>query len=88
MSNSKALTNGEWKDTLLMVVEGISSLEKMNPDAIRSHLNNKGLSHRALELMLGMDPQQAIDRLMANSTGFPDYTLRSEADRNISETDI
>lgn len=67
MSSGKALTNGEWKDTITMVLEGVPASDQMNPDAIRAHLKAKGMSHQALELMLGMEPQQAVKLLSAQS---------------------
>ncbi len=66
--NGKALTEGEWKDAFTMVFEGFPSREKMDPEAIRVHLGAKTISHRAIEMVLGMAPQRAIELLAATPT--------------------
>lgn len=61
--NGKALTDGEYRELVGCLVEGIPSREEMVSEAIRAHLGAKAVSHEALKLMLGMEPQRAIELL-------------------------
>jgi hypothetical protein len=60
MNSSKALTDGEYRELLVCLVEGIPNREDISPDAVRAHLKAKKISHQALSLILGMEPKHAI----------------------------
>lgn len=68
MGNGKALTDGEYRELFGCLIEGIPNREALVPDAVRAHLASKRLSHGALQMMLGMEPQRAVEVLNAVPT--------------------
>lgn len=61
--SGKALTDGEYKEFLASLLEGVPSRELMDPDVVRVHLCAKAKSHIALALMLAREPESAIELL-------------------------
>jgi hypothetical protein len=88
--SGKALTDGEYRELLGCVFEGIPNREELVPDAVRAHLGAKTISHEALRLMLGVEPQRAVELLAATPATTPAVItapagllaiLESQADR-------
>ncbi|TSC93650.1 MAG: hypothetical protein CEN91_161 [Candidatus Berkelbacteria bacterium Licking1014_85] len=84
----KALTDGEIRELYASVIEGIPNRGDLDSDAVRAHLGAKTVSHKAIQMVLGMEPQQVIELLVVTSpvqaVSTPDgllTTLESQADR-------
>lgn len=61
--SGKALTDGQYRELVGSLVEGIPNRELLDLDVIEAHLKAKAVSHEALKLMLGMEPQRAVELL-------------------------
>lgn len=73
--SGKALTDGEYRDLLVCLIEGVPNREVLNPEAIKAHLANKTASHEAVAKLLGQSPVNIVGE------GYPvtvDYSLTLE----------
>jgi len=61
--SGKALTDGQYRELLATVFEGVPNREDLDPEMVRIHLSHKGFSHEAVVLLLGMTPWEAKERL-------------------------
>lgn len=71
----KALTDGEYKDLLTCLIEGVPSRDVLDPEAVRSHLASKTASHEAVARLLAQSP------LVLSGDNYPitvDYNLSLE----------
>lgn len=59
--SGKALTDGEYRELMACLFEGVPNRDQLNPDVVRAHLSNKAASHSAVAVLLSKPPQVTED---------------------------
>lgn len=67
----KALTDGEYRELLVCLIEGVPNRKDLDPEVVRTHLANKTVSHEAVARLLAQ-------RMSASYPITVDYSLTLE----------